>query len=45
MADPSKATKELGWRASKHFDDVVRMMVEAELEFLRTDGANTHKNP
>jgi GDPmannose 4,6-dehydratase len=31
-ADPTKAARELGWRASKRMDEVVRLMVEAEIE-------------
>jgi GDPmannose 4,6-dehydratase len=31
MADPCKAEKELGWKAQYVMSDVVRMIVEAEL--------------
>jgi GDPmannose 4,6-dehydratase len=43
MADPSRAADELGWRASKRFDDVVSMMVEAELECLQIDKTKPEK--
>jgi GDPmannose 4,6-dehydratase len=29
-ADPSRALRDLGWQPKKGFDDVVRLMVEAE---------------
>ena len=32
VGDPSKAQSKLGWQASTSFQDLVRMMVEAELE-------------
>jgi GDPmannose 4,6-dehydratase len=32
LADPSKARKELGWQSRTSFEDLVRMMVEADLE-------------
>lgn len=35
-ADPSKAARQLGWKASKRMADVARLMVEAELMFLRS---------
>jgi len=30
-ANPQKAAEQLGWKASKQFDDVIQMMVDAEL--------------
>src|SRR5439155_922349 len=33
-ADPSKATRELGWTPTTSFADLVRMMVDADLERL-----------
>jgi GDPmannose 4,6-dehydratase len=32
MANPRKATEELGWKATSRFDDVINLMVDAELE-------------
>jgi GDPmannose 4,6-dehydratase len=32
LADPSKARRELGWEARTPFEDLVRIMVEADLE-------------
>jgi GDPmannose 4,6-dehydratase len=32
LADPTKAREELGWRARTSFEDLVRIMVEADLE-------------
>jgi GDPmannose 4,6-dehydratase len=34
VGDPSKARKELGWEPTVRFDGLVRMMVDADLEFL-----------
>jgi GDPmannose 4,6-dehydratase len=34
QADPSKATRELGWTPQTRFEDLVRMMVDADLERL-----------
>src|SRR5216117_86944 len=34
QADPSKATRELGWTPTTSFADLVRMMVDADLERL-----------
>jgi GDPmannose 4,6-dehydratase len=36
IADPSKAKAELGWEPRVTFDQLVRMMVEADLERLRS---------
>ena len=35
VADPSKAARELGWTPKVSFEELVRMMVEADLERLR----------
>ncbi len=32
LADPSKASEELGWTARTRFEELVRIMVEADLE-------------
>lgn len=34
LGDPSKAKRELGWEPKVHFKELVRMMVEADLERL-----------
>jgi GDPmannose 4,6-dehydratase len=36
LADPSKARDVLGWDASVSFEELIRMMVEADLEALRS---------
>jgi GDPmannose 4,6-dehydratase len=36
LADPSKARRELGWKPRVGFADLVRMMVDADLERLET---------
>jgi GDPmannose 4,6-dehydratase len=38
VGDPSKAGRELGWEPSVSFTELVRMMVDADLQLLR-DGA------
>jgi GDPmannose 4,6-dehydratase len=35
LADPSKASKELGWTPKVGFRELVAMMVDADLERLR----------
>jgi GDPmannose 4,6-dehydratase len=35
VADPAKARRELGWEPRVEFDELVRMMVEADVERLR----------
>ena len=32
VGDPSKARQKLGWQASTSFEELVRLMVEAEME-------------
>jgi GDPmannose 4,6-dehydratase len=36
VADPSKAARELGWTPKVSFDQLIKMMVEADLERLRS---------
>jgi GDPmannose 4,6-dehydratase len=36
LADPSKARRELGWTPRVGFAELVRMMVDADLERLET---------
>jgi GDPmannose 4,6-dehydratase len=38
--DPSKATKHLGWRASKGMKHIISMMLEAEIESLHNERSN-----
>ena len=35
IADPSKAREELGWTPSVDFEQLVKLMVDADLELLR----------
>ena len=35
QADPSKARRELGWSHKTGFEELVRLMVDAELEDIR----------
>jgi GDPmannose 4,6-dehydratase len=35
LSDPSRAKKKLGWAPVVNFEDLVRMMVEADLEYVR----------
>jgi GDPmannose 4,6-dehydratase len=34
IGDPAKATAQLGWTPSVHFEELIRMMVDADLELL-----------
>jgi GDPmannose 4,6-dehydratase len=36
IADPTRAREELGWRPTTGFEDLVRLMVDADLEGLRS---------
>jgi len=36
LADPAKAKEKLGWEPTVSFDELVKMMVEAEVERLKT---------
>ena len=38
-ADPAKAASELGWEPKIGFEELVTMMVEADLELLGRSGA------
>jgi GDPmannose 4,6-dehydratase len=40
LGDPSKALARLGWRHTTSFEDLVREMVEADLEQVRREGRN-----
>ena len=42
LGDPSKARQKLGWRHKVTFEELVREMVETDLQELRRDG--THRN-
>src|SRR5579862_3845560 len=42
LGDPSKARQKLGWRHKVTFDELVREMVDADLQDMRRDGA--HRN-
>ncbi len=44
LGDPSKARRKLGWRHKVTFDELVREMVDADLQDMRRDGAyrNVH---
>ncbi len=37
-ADPSKARERLGWKPKVHFTELITMMVESDLELLRSGG-------
>jgi len=37
-ADPRKAAEELGWKASRRFEDVIEAMIDAEVHRLQTVG-------
>lgn len=37
LGDPSKAEKKLGWKASIHFEHLVEIMVQADIERLEKD--------
>jgi len=39
LGDPSKARQRLGWRHKVSFDELVREMVDADLQEMRRDGA------
>ena len=38
-ADPTKAREQLGWKPTVNFEELIRMMVEADLERLRAAGS------
>ncbi|PPR44407.1 MAG: GDP-mannose 4,6-dehydratase [Alphaproteobacteria bacterium MarineAlpha5_Bin11] len=37
IADSSKARKELGWKPTVNFNDLVKMMVESDLEYIKNN--------
>jgi GDPmannose 4,6-dehydratase len=43
-ADPARARDRLGWEAKISFDELVAMMVEADLELLSTSGGNAEES-
>lgn len=38
IGDPSKAQRELGWKAQTHWKDLAHLMVDADLELLNSNG-------
>ena len=40
VGDPSKARDRLGWKPEVGFEELVRMMVEADLELLKDQAAS-----
>ena len=40
VGDPAKAEAKLGWKATVHFDDLARLMVDADVEILRCAGTH-----
>jgi GDPmannose 4,6-dehydratase len=40
LGDPTKARQKLGWRHKVSFDELVREMVDADLQDMRRDGAS-----
>jgi GDPmannose 4,6-dehydratase len=45
LADPSKARRELGWEARTPFEDLVRIMVEADLEVQERSSGRRRGGP
>jgi GDPmannose 4,6-dehydratase len=41
VGDPSKAKKQLGWRPTVSFEDLVHLLVDAELDRLRGEVERT----
>jgi len=41
VGDPSRAREELGWQAEAKFEEMIRLMVRADLERLRLEGARS----
>jgi len=35
IGDPSKATRELGWSAKTHWEDLAKLMVDADLKLVK----------
>jgi GDPmannose 4,6-dehydratase len=44
ISDPAKARRVLGWKPEVEFRSLVEMMVDADLELLRTDGLHPTEN-
>ncbi len=40
VGDPAKAQAQLGWKATVRFDDLARLMVDADIEILRRGGTH-----
>ena len=38
LGDPSKAKRQLGWEATTKFEDLVKLMVDTDLELLKREG-------
>jgi GDPmannose 4,6-dehydratase len=45
VGDPSKATEQLGWRPRTSFEELIRMMVEHDVEDLRSSGMRVGAGP
>jgi GDPmannose 4,6-dehydratase len=43
LADPTKAREYLGWQPEVTFSDLVKMMVDADLELLRRDASGSNR--
>jgi GDPmannose 4,6-dehydratase len=43
IADPAKARQKLGWSPKVHFKDLVRLMVDADLERLQSGNGSNHR--
>jgi GDPmannose 4,6-dehydratase len=44
IGDPSKAHQKLGWRHKTGFDALVREMVDADLQIIRTEGTRRNRH-
>jgi GDPmannose 4,6-dehydratase len=42
LGDPSKAFRKLGWRHETTFPDLVKEMVEADLQQVKQEGCHRH---
>jgi GDPmannose 4,6-dehydratase len=45
LADPSKARRELGWEPRTSFEDMIRIMVESDLEALERQSGRRRSGP
>jgi GDPmannose 4,6-dehydratase len=43
IADPAKARQKLGWSPKVHFKDLVRLMVDTDLERLQSGNGSSHR--